>query len=126
MARFMHPVNILVDPLSYLDAHGLSLIASAQASDYSLANTITEALVAAVGGVTYKHVDVLDVVGDGHWLLLLLGVGRDAVVVLVHLRGSLVEVARLSVWRLRRFGKRHFVVGRMEGVIVLLAHEGHG
>lgn len=71
----VHSVHIMVDPLSYLRAHGLTLIASTKSTNDPLANAITKALMihsAAIRRVAYKHVDVLDVIGDGHGLLLLL------------------------------------------------------
>lgn len=128
MIGAVHPVHILVDPLSYLHAHGLTLIASTKSTDDPLANSITKALMihpATSGRVTYEHVDVLDVVGDSHGLLLLLamllGVCRDAVVVLMHMRSlSLIKVSLLSLWRLGRFGKRYFVWTRMIIIINII------
>lgn len=136
----VHSIHILVDPLSDLDAHGLTLIASAKSTDDPLANTITKALMiysAAIRRITYKHVDVLDIISNSHWLLLLLSVWLllwvcwNAVIVLMHMRSSSIKVSLwLPLWRLGRFGKRYFAWTRMIIIIIniilfIFTHESH-
>ena len=77
MVRSLHSVDILVDSLSYLDAHCLTLVAPTKSTNDPLADTVAKALVidsAATGRVAHEDVDVLDVVGDGHGLLWRLAV----------------------------------------------------